>query len=79
MIWAENVVRPLLFFKPEAYYHPTFDYLARSERNEYARSVVQAVAGVMARPEMPNADGNAAERSEGRVDHNVGRQTPGKD
>ncbi len=43
--------------KPEAYYHPTFDYLARSERNEHARSVVQAVAGVMARRELPNACG----------------------
>ena len=27
----------------------------------------------------PNADGNATERSEGRVDHNVGLLTPGKD
>jgi len=26
-----------------------------------------------------NAGGNATERSEGRVDHNVGRQTPGED
>lgn len=42
--------------KPEAYYHPTFDYLARSERNEHARSVVQAVAGVMARRELPNME-----------------------
>lgn len=42
--------------RPEAYYHPTFDYLARSERNEHARSVVMAVAGVMARHELPNAE-----------------------
>jgi len=41
--------------KPEVYYHPTFDYLARSERNEHERSVLQAVAGVMARRELPNA------------------------
>lgn len=27
----------------------------------------------------PNAGGNATERSEGRVDHNVGRLTPGED
>ena len=26
----------------------------------------------------PNAGGNATERSEGRVDHNVGRLTPGE-
>ncbi len=32
------------------------------------------------RPMLPtNAVGNATERSEGRVDHNVGRLTPGKD
>lgn len=40
--------------KPEVYYHPTFDYLARRERNEHERSVLQAVAGVMARRELPN-------------------------
>lgn len=27
----------------------------------------------------PNAGGNATERSEGRVDHNVGRLTPGEE
>jgi hypothetical protein len=42
--------------KPEAYYNPTFDYLARSERNAHERSVIQAVAGVMTRRELPNAD-----------------------
>lgn len=40
--------------KPEVYYHPTFEYLVAGERNEYARSVIRAVAGVMARTEMPN-------------------------
>ena len=34
--------------KPETYYHPTFDYLARSERNKHELSVLRAVAGVMA-------------------------------
>jgi bifunctional pyridoxal-dependent enzyme with beta-cystathionase and maltose regulon repressor activities len=35
--------------KPEAYYHPTFDYLARQERNEHERQVLNAVAGVLTR------------------------------
>jgi len=34
--------------KPEAYFHPTFEYLVPGERNEHARSVLRAVAGVMA-------------------------------
>lgn len=33
--------------KPEAFFHPSFDYLARSERNEHERSVSRAVAGVV--------------------------------
>lgn len=36
--------------KPEAYYHPTFDYLAREERAKHERSVFDALAGVVARP-----------------------------
>lgn len=32
--------------KPEAYFHPTFDYLARSERNAHAESVIRAVVSV---------------------------------
>lgn len=36
--------------KPESYYHPKFEYLAKSERKEHERSVFMAVAGVMARP-----------------------------
>lgn len=32
--------------KPEAYYHPTFECLAKSERNEHERSVFKAVAGL---------------------------------
>jgi hypothetical protein len=36
--------------KPEAYFHPTFDYLARSERKKHELSVFSALAGVMARP-----------------------------
>lgn len=35
--------------KPEAYFHPTFDYLARQERNEHERCVIKALAGTMAR------------------------------
>jgi hypothetical protein len=34
--------------KPEAYFHPTFDYLARSERNAHANHVMRAVSSVMA-------------------------------
>lgn len=36
--------------KPEAYYHPTFDYLAKQERSEHERGIFKALAGVMARP-----------------------------
>lgn len=46
--------------KPETYYHPTFDHLARSERNEHERGVLQAVAGVMARRELPNTKHSGA-------------------
>lgn len=34
--------------KPEAYYHPTFEYLVAGERNAHARSVLQSLAKVMA-------------------------------
>ena len=36
--------------KPEAYFHPTFDYLAKAERRKYEQSVFSALSGVMARP-----------------------------
>lgn len=32
--------------KPEAYYHPTFEYLAKSERNEHERNVFNAILNV---------------------------------
>lgn len=34
--------------KPEAYFHPTFDYLVASERNAHERSIVSALAAVCA-------------------------------
>lgn len=40
--------------KPEAYYHPTFEYLVAGERNAHARTVLNAVCGVVARRELPN-------------------------
>lgn len=36
--------------KPEAYYHPTFEHLAKQERNEYERNTLKALASVIARP-----------------------------
>lgn len=36
--------------KPEAYYHPTFDYIAKAERRDHERNTLQALAGVVARP-----------------------------
>lgn len=36
--------------KPEAYYHPTFDHLARSERRTHEEQTQRAVAGVLTRP-----------------------------
>lgn len=35
---------------PEAYYHPTFDYLARAERRAHERSVIDALSKVLSRP-----------------------------
>lgn len=32
--------------KPEAYFHPTFDYLARQERSAHERSVLRALSAV---------------------------------
>ena len=32
--------------KPEVYYNPTFDYLARSERKKIERDAIQAIATV---------------------------------
>jgi hypothetical protein len=34
--------------KPEAYYHPTFEYLAKGARAEHERSVVRALLAVCA-------------------------------
>ena len=34
--------------KPEAYYHPTFEYLANDERRKYERYVISALFGVLA-------------------------------
>ena len=42
--------------KPEAYYHPTFDYLAKSERRNHELNTLKALAGVFARPLMNNGD-----------------------
>lgn len=36
--------------KPEAYFHPTFEYLAKQERSEHAHNTLKALAGVIARP-----------------------------
>ena len=40
--------------KPEAYYHPTFEYLVAGERNDYERrknaAIVRAMSAVVARP-----------------------------
>ena len=44
-------------YKPEAYYHPTFSHLAKCERRKHEYSVLNAVAGVMARRELPNDGG----------------------
>ena len=41
------------------------------EKQQYAEMIAGALNA-------PNAGGNATERSEGRVDHNVGRRIPGK-
>lgn len=34
--------------KPEAYFHPTFEYLAKQERREHERMVLNALVKVMA-------------------------------
>lgn len=34
--------------KPEAYYHPTFDYLAKGARAEHERSIMRALLAVCA-------------------------------
>jgi hypothetical protein len=34
--------------KPEAYYHPTFQYLVAGERNEHEQNVLKALASVLA-------------------------------
>ena len=33
--------------KPEAYFHPAFDYLAREARNKHAQRTATAIAGVL--------------------------------
>lgn len=35
--------------KPEAYYHPTFEHIAKQERKAHELSVLNALSGVMAR------------------------------
>lgn len=39
--------------KPEAYYHPTFDYLAKAERRDHEQKTLKALSKVMARPFEP--------------------------
>lgn len=34
--------------KPEVYYHPTFEYLAKHERNMHEQSIIDALRGVYA-------------------------------
>ena len=34
--------------KPEAYYHPTFEYLAKAARNKRERESLAAISGVVA-------------------------------
>lgn len=35
--------------KPEVYFHPTFDYLAREARNRHERKTLMAMSGVIER------------------------------
>lgn len=42
-------------YKPEAYFHPTFDYMAHGQRAQHADSQLRALAkasGVFARPSL---------------------------
>lgn len=34
--------------KPEAYFHPTFEHLAKAERNEHEREILRALAATCA-------------------------------
>jgi len=36
--------------KPEVYFHPNFDYLAKEARSKHERNTISAIAGVMAKP-----------------------------
>ncbi|OAZ43382.1 hypothetical protein [Paenibacillus polymyxa] len=36
--------------KPEVYYHPNFEHLANEERNRSEKKMLEALAGVFARP-----------------------------
>lgn len=36
--------------KPEVYYHPTFDYLARRARDDHEKNALIASAGILVRP-----------------------------
>jgi saccharopine dehydrogenase-like NADP-dependent oxidoreductase len=36
--------------KPEVYYHPNFEYLAKQAQREHEQATLKALAGVMARP-----------------------------
>lgn len=33
--------------KPEVYFHPDFDHLARSERNKREREIIEAISGIL--------------------------------
>lgn len=38
--------------KPEVYYHPNFEHLANEERNRAEKEMLEALAGVFARPSL---------------------------
>lgn len=39
-------------FKPEVYYHPTFKYMAKAERERIAKEAVQGIAKCFAPPDI---------------------------
>ena len=69
------------------YAHDTLEYMALSpEFDEVPEGMISpeydviiSEGGQRIEFKRSNAGGNATERSEGRVDHNVGRLTPGED
>lgn len=36
--------------KPEVYYHPSFEHLANQERSQVEKEMLEALAGIVARP-----------------------------